>query len=54
MICISVILCLSAGLDKNDKIMSTFVLFFWRFWLLKVWLFLEIGGGGGGGDLTSK
>ena len=31
MICTNVIPCLSTGLDKNDKIMSIFVLFFQLF-----------------------
>ena len=49
MICTSVTPCLSAGLAKNDKIMSTFVLFSGLLAILKVWLFPKTGGGGGGG-----
>ena len=45
MICTSLIPCLSSGLAKNNKIMSTFVLFSSFFFvILKVWLFFENGG----------
>ena len=46
MICTGVIPCLSSGLAKNNKIMSMFVLFSQLFGHLKVWFFLENGGGG--------
>ena len=46
MICTNVVLCLSSGLAKNNKIMSKFVLFPSHFESLVI--FSKMGGGGGG------
>ena len=44
MICTSVKPCLSSGLNKNDKIMSMFIILLAFMATLKVWLFCENGG----------